>query len=331
MKRTVDTDLAALLDAYLEDRRVHQYSEFTLRVQRIHLSFFVKWAAERGITEPAEVTRTTLEQYQRHVFHYRKKNGEPLGFTSQKNRIAPLRTWFRWMARHYHILHNPASELELPRASFRLPRAVMTAEEAERVLEQPSVHDPLGLRDRAILETFYSTGMRRSELAALKLYDVDTERATATIRQGKGKKDRIIPLGDRAALWIRKYVRESRPHLVHGDDHRTVFLSNAGDALAADYLTEMVAGYVTAAQIGKHGACHMFRHTMATLMLEGGADTRYIQAMLGHVDLKTTQIYTHVAIRHLQEIHRATHPAKLDQQKRELRELLEAEDDEEAV
>ena len=109
-------------------------------------------------------------------------------------------------------------------------------------------------------------------------------------------------------------------------DDRIVFVSNAGETLSLDYLTEMVRGYVDAAEIGKRGACHLFRHTMATLMLEGGADIRFIQAMLGHADLKTTQIYTHVAIRQLQEIHRATHPAKLERDKREIEEKLEAEE-----
>ena len=212
------------------------------------------------------------------------------------------------MAREHYILHNPASELELPRTGYRLPRAVLTAEEAELILAQPNLTEPIGLRDRAILETFYSTGMRRSELAHLKLCDVDTERATTTIRQGKGKKDRHIPLGDRAALWVRKYLADARPRFRPAD--QTVFLSNAGEPLAVDYLTELVREYVNQANIGKRGACHMFRHTMATLMLEGGADTRHIQVMLGHADLKTTQLYTHLAIRQLQEIHRACHPAK---------------------
>jgi integrase/recombinase XerD len=306
MKKVVRTDTAldAMLTKYCAHLEVRNYSTFTIRVQRIHLSYFNTWAAERGIAEPVEVTRVSLEQYRHHVFHCVKKNGEPLGFTSQKNRLAPLRTWFRWMAREHYILHNPASELELPRIGFRLPRAVLTAEEAESILSQPNIGDPIGLRDRAILETFYSTGMRRSELAHLKLCDVDTERATATIRQGKGKKDRHIPLGDRAALWIKKYLSEARPR----STDQTVFLSNAGEELAVDYLTELVREYVNQANIGKRGACHMFRHTMATLMLEGGADTRHIQVMLGHADLKTTQIYTHLAIRQLQEIHRATHP-----------------------
>jgi integrase/recombinase XerD len=290
------------------------YSEYTVKNRRVHIGFFLDWCGERGISEPVEVTRTVLESYQRHVFHYRKKNGEPLSFTGQHDRLVPLRVWFKWMARHHHILHNPASELELPRLGMRLPKAVLTASEAEQVMQQTNIHDPLGLRDRAILETLYSTGMRRLELVRLTLWDLDLERATVAIRQGKGKKDRIIPLGDRTALWVRKYLEDARPQLASEPDDKVVFLSNAGEPLSLDYLTEMVRGYVDAADVGKRGACHLFRHTMATLMLEGGADIRFIQAMLGHADLKTTQIYTHVAIRQLQEIQPSwsgtTHPRR---------------------
>ncbi len=326
------TPLAALLDKHLEDLRVRNYSEYTVKNRRVHIGFFLDWCNDRGLTEPVEVTRTVLESYQRHVFNYRKKNGEPLSFTGQHAHLVPLRVWFKWMARRHHILHNPASELELPRLGMRLPKAVLTAAEAEQVIAQTDVAvkqgDALGLRDRAILETLYSTGMRRLELVNLKLWDLDLERATATIRQGKGKKDRIIPLGDRAAAWVRKYLDQSRSQLVSEPDDKIVFLSNAGEPFSLDYLTEMVRGYVEAADLGKHGACHLFRHTMATLMLEGGADIRFIQAMLGHADLKTTQIYTHVAIRQLQEIHRATHPAKLEKDRQELLKTLEADDNE---
>jgi len=329
-----ETPLALLLEKHLEDLRLKNYSEYTIKGRRVHIQFFLAWAQQRGITDPVEVTRTILERYQRHVFDYRKSNGEPLGFHGQHDRIVPLRVWFRWMARHHHILHNPASEIELPRTPQRLPKAVLTASEAEQVLAQPDIADTLGLRDRAILETFYSTGMRRLELASLKLWDLDLERATATIRLGKGKKDRFIPLGDRAAAWIARYLAESRPRLAHEPDDKTVFLSNAGEPFSLDHLSDLVRGYVDAADIGKRGACHLFRHTMATLMLEGGADIRFIQAMLGHADLKTTQIYTHVAIRQLQEIHRATHPAqrkeKRDHERRALLDALSKEDDEPA-
>jgi integrase/recombinase XerD len=302
--------LAAMMEKHLLDLRVKNYSEYTIKNRRGHIVFFVGWCHDRGLTEPVEVTRPILEHYQRYLFHYRQKNGKPLTFRSQLARLVPIRMWFRWMARQRHILHNPASELELPRIEHRLPKTILTVAEMEQVLSQPNIHDSLGLRDRALMETLYSTGMRRLEVASLKLYDLDTERGTVTIRQGKGKRDRVIPIGDRAATWIEKYVSESRPQLVVEPDDHTVFLSNAGEPFCLDHLSDLVRTHVDGANIGKRGACHMFRHVCATLMHDNGADIRYIQQMLGHADLKTTQIYTQVSIRQLKSIHTATHPAK---------------------
>ena len=174
-----ESPLAALMEKHLDALRIQNYSEYTIKGRRVHIRFFLDWCQERGITEPVDVTRTVLESYQRHVFHYRKKNGEPLGFRGQHDRLVPLRVWFRWMARQHHILHNPASELELPRTGFRLPKAVLTANEAEQIIQMSNVHTPLGLRDRAILETLYTTGMRRIELISLKLWDHSVAEAGA--------------------------------------------------------------------------------------------------------------------------------------------------------
>src|SRR5208337_4854803 len=208
---------------------VQNYSEKTVRNRQVHIGFFLQWCKERGLSEPVEVTRPVLERYQRHLFHYRKKNGEPLSFRSQHSCLVPLRVWFRWMTRQNHILHNPASELELPRLGRRLPRHVLTIHEAEQVLQQPDIRDPIGLRDRAILEVFYSTGMRRTEAIHLKLFDLDLERGTIMIRQGKGKKDRFVPIGERAIAWVQKYIREARPQLAFEPDDLTVFLTAEGE------------------------------------------------------------------------------------------------------
>lgn len=302
---------AAMADAYLEALRVRNYSEATIASREHHLREFIHWAEERGLTRPTEVTKPTLERYQRWLYHYRKKNGQPLSFRSQHGCLVPVRALFKWLCRQNLLLANPAADLDLPRAEKRLPRHVLTAGEAERVLAMPDVSSPLGQRDRAILETLYSTGMRRMELLGLKLYDLDAERGTVFIRQGKGKKDRMIPMGDRAFSWVRRYLEEGRPQLVLSPDDGTVFLTNVGLVFEANRLTQMVRDYVDAAQVGKTGSCHMFRHTCATLMLEGGADIRFIQQMLGHAKLETTQIYTQVSIRQLKEVHTRTHPARL--------------------
>ena len=151
--------------------------------------------------------------------------------------------------------------------------------------------------------------MRRFELINLKLYDIDAERGTIMIRQGKGKKDRMVPVGERALAWVEKYLTDVRPSLVVEPDEGTVFLTNQYEPFTKNRLTQLVRNYVDAADIGKKGACHLFRHTMATLMLENGADIRFIQQMLGHARLDTTQIYTQVSIRKLKEIHSVTHPS----------------------
>ena len=215
------------------------------------------------------------------------------------------------MTRQNHILHNPASELELPRLGRALPKNLFSAAEVEQIMQLCDLGDPIGLRDRAILEVLYSSGLRRLELIQIKLYDLSLDRGLILVRQGKGKKDRYVPISERAIAWLEKYVREGRPQLAIEPDDMTVFLTAQGEPFSRDHLSYAVKERVDAAKLGKTGSCHLFRHTMATLMHEGGADIRYIQQMLGHEDIKTTQIYTQVAIRALQQIHAATHPAAM--------------------
>lgn len=244
----------------------------------------------------------------------------------QAQRMVPIRAWFKWLARENHILSNPASDLELPRPERRLPAVVLTAEEAEVVMAVPDVSEALGLRDRAMLEALYATAIRRGELIALRLFDVDYPRSALIVRQGKGNKDRVVPLGERAKAWLAAYRDRSRPGLVAGRDPGTLFLSRDGRPLEPKRLSEKVRGYAEAAGIGKPGSCHLLRHTAATLMLEGGADIRFIQALLGHESLETTQIYTRVSVTKLAEIHAATHPgARLVHDRAMLEAALDAE------
>ena len=306
-----ETLLESLMLDHLRTLAVQNYSIHTVRNRQVHIGFFLQWCKERGLTEPVEITRPVLERYQRHLFHYRKKNGEPLSFRSQHSALIPLRGWFRWMTRQNHILHNPASELELPRLGRALPRNIFSAGEVERIMQLCEIEEPRGLRDRAILEVLYSSGLRRMEMVEIKLYDLSLDRGLLLVRQGKGKKDRYTPIGERAKAWLEKYIREGRPQLAVEPDDMSVFLTSFGEPFSRDHLTAMVKERIDAAKLGKTGSCHLFRHTMATLMHEGGADIRHIQAMLGHADIKTTQIYTQVALRTLQQVHAATHPGAM--------------------
>jgi integrase/recombinase XerD len=249
-----------------------------------------------------------LESYQRYLYHYRKPNGDPLSFRSQSQRLLPERAFFRWAARSNHVLYNPASEIELPKVERRLTKPALTAAETEQVLATCDVADPLGLRDRAMLEVLYSTGIRRSELANLAIFDLDVERSTLLVRQGKGRKDRMVPIGERAVTWVMAYLTNVRPSLATQLSGTSLFLTVDGTSFCPDRLSQIARGYVDSSGVPKSGACHLFRHTCATLMLEGGADIRYIQAMLGHAELSTTQIYAQVSIMALQAVHAATHP-----------------------
>ncbi len=298
---------------FLEALRVKNYSERTVENRESYLSFFIAWCEARSIARPQEVTKPILERYQRHLFHLRKADGKPLSFRAQFARLVPVRAYFKWLTRQNVLLWNPASELELPRLERRLPKHVLTASEAELVLSQPDTSEPMGIRDRAILEVLYSTGIRRMEVVHLSVYDLDAERGTLMVRQGKGKKDRMVPIGEQAIAWLERYLSDVRSSVVVPPDDGVLFLTAGGEELSPNRLTQLVRDYVNAAGTGKKGACHLFRHTMATLMLEGGADIRYIQEMLGHVELSTTQIYTQVGIRKLQAVHAPTHPtAKLE-------------------
>jgi integrase/recombinase XerD len=313
-----------MAEKYLEWMAIKNYSERTIRNGRVHLGYFFAWCEERGLTKPAEITKPIIERYQRYLFHYQKKwDGKPLPAHSQRTRLTPIRTYFKWLAKNNHILYNPASDIEMPRTEFRLPPPVLTASEAEHIINLPDIKTPIGIRDRAILETFYSTGIRRLELINLSIYDLNPERGTLMIRQGKGKKDRMVPIGERAIQWAQKYLYEVRPSLVVFPDHGTLFLTTLGEYFGEHRLSELVGNYIKRSDCGKKGSCHLFRHTMATLMLENGADLRTIQEILGHANLATTQIYTRVSIQRLKEVHTLTHPANASKAEAVRKELEE--------
>ena len=302
--------LTRYLEQHFEWMLITGYSKDTIRARRQALRRFIAWADERGISDPKAITRPMLERYQRHLFYYRKIDGKPLSLGMQEQYLAPLKTWFKWLVREHHIPANPASDLILPKQPKNLPRALLTIQEVEAILAEAEPNTPQGLRDRVMLETLYATGLRRMELPGVAIYDIDLNKGLLWVRHGKGKRQRVVPIGDRAAAWLNKYLIESRPELITFDTE-ALFLTDYGEPVKPDYVAGKMKRYMQFAGINKPGSAHLLRHACATHMLEGGADIRYIQEMLGHANLETTEIYTHVSIDKLVEIHRASHPSRL--------------------
>lgn len=296
---------------YLAHLEAGGYSPRTLEGYQERLLPFVTWCEQRGVMTAPQVSLVVLEGYQRYLRSYRKADGKPLAQSGQLNRLSAIKMLLRWLLKRHQLLYSPAEQMTLPKAEKRLPAQVLSEEEMEAVLAAQDDETPLGLRNRAVLEMLWSTGLRRMELANLLLADIDAGRGVLVVRQGKGRKDRVVPVGYRALAWVQRYLNAVRPQLTQRHDSGHLFVTVKGAGLKRATLTEIAGRAIRVdAQLNKAGACHLFRHAMATQMLENGADTRHIQAILGHEKLETTQVYTRVAIGHLKAVHERTHPAE---------------------
>jgi integrase/recombinase XerD len=289
--------------------RVHNYASTTIENRNRYLGYFMTFAEKEGASAPEEVGAELVARYQRELHCYRKANGWPLSVATQVQRLVPVRQFFTWLRREHRIELDPTTDLLMPRPNRQLPDATLSALEMARLMAAPDVARPLGLRDRAVLEVFYSSALRRSEVIALRVPDLDFERGTLFIRRGKGAKDRFVPIGERAMFWVRLYLGIIRPQFSAKTPSDVLFVSSIGTPICADWLCRKVHTYLSRAGISKRGSCHLLRHSVATLMLEGGADIRYVAEMLGHARLETTQRYTRVSIDRLRSVHARCHPA----------------------
>jgi integrase/recombinase XerD len=300
--------LRATLAEHLQWLQVKNFSVTTLSTRAPTLLRFCRWCEERGLNKPDEVTREILERYQRHLFHFRKPSGKALSAWTQTQNLIAVRQYFKWLCKKRLLGANPASELELPRLGSRLPTECLSIRQVQAVLAVPDVSTLIGLRDRTMMELMWACGLRRAEVVSLKVFDVRDELQVVVVKQGKGNKDRVVPIAAAALSWVHRYCEEVRSRLVMPPDEGVLFLSSEGAPLAADFLTVLVRDCLDAAQVKVRGSCHLLRHACATHMLEGGADVRYVQELLGHASLSTTQIYTRVTINALKAVYEAAHP-----------------------
>ncbi|OTA40541.1 MAG: site-specific tyrosine recombinase XerD [Symbiobacterium thermophilum] len=250
--------------------------------------------------DPDAVSRTTIINY----LMFLQKQGKATATIAR--RLAALKAFYQFLVREKRIKTDPTANLESPKLEKRLPR-VLTVGEVERLLAQPDPSHPAGLRDRAMLELLYATGIRVSELVSLNLADVNLE--TGYIRCiGKGSKERIVPLGSLAIHWVQEYLQSGRPKLVKDRQEPALFVNHHGHRLTRQGFWKIVKKYAHDARIDKEITPHTLRHSFATHLLENGADLRSVQEMLGHADISTTQIYTHVTKGRLKEVYARTHP-----------------------
>jgi integrase/recombinase XerD len=294
----------------------HNWSPGTVDRRRHVLRVFIAWLADRGIDQVTGITPEILETYRRYLYHYRRQpSGKPLMFRTQASYLSTIRHWCGWLAGQHWLAHHPAEHLRLPKEERRLPASYLTISEAEALISAVDTSTAEGLRDLSILETFYSSAMRRCELMRLRLDDLDRARRLLTIRQGKNRKDRLVPIGRRALDRLEHYLEVVHPEWAErcsAEDAGLIYLTRCGRGLRNYELTQLVKSYLRKAGIHKPGSCHLLRHTAATLMLENGADLRSLQTLLGHENLNTTMVYTHVTLTGLREVHDRTHPARLD-------------------
>jgi integrase/recombinase XerD len=263
----------------------------------------------------SELRGEDLRRYQGELFAQRKLDGKPLAAASIALRLAAVKAFFRFLLRRNYILFDPTGTIELPQIEKRLPRVILTEAEARRIVTAPRGREPLSLRDRAILEVLYATGMRASELVCLRPEDVDTEERVLRIVVGKGGKGRNVPCTRAAASALEGYNALARPALLvarrypRGSDvGNRLFVRPGGAALTRRDASWIVSSWASKARVKKHVTCHTFRHSVATHLLRARADIRHIQALLGHKSLSTTERYTHVEISDLKRVVERAHP-----------------------
>ena len=274
-------------------------SSHTLDAYRSDLSDMLSWLQSRGCAG-FEVADSDLQAYLADCF---QRN---LAASTVRRRLSALRRFYRWLQREGYLQHDPSCRLKFPRAPRSLPKG-LSETDVEQLLAAPDTTTPLGLRDKAMLELLYATGLRVSELIGLESGQVNLMQGVLRV-VGKGNKERLVPLGEEAVEWIERYLQDSRPQLARGRSESHLFLSSRGAGMVRQTFWHAIRRHAVNAGITVAISPHTLRHAFATHLLDHGADLRAVQMLLGHSDLSTTQIYTHVARQRLKALHLAHHP-----------------------
>jgi len=282
----------------------------TIRGKKAGLKKFFVWCLDKEVYFIDQIDLDLMDNYMEYLNGYRKSlDNKPISQAQKRNLLTFVKTFIEKLHAKGLLEANQLQYIELPKRGRALPKAIFTIEEIELILAQPLLFGIKGLRDRVILETYFATGIRRSELRMLDIEDIDLTEFLLRVNHGKGHKERIVPISQRACEWIAFYLSKIRPMISFITSGSALFLSNQGKRIHPNRLSDMASQYVRLAGIKRAGACNIFRHATATTMLDNGAELRHIQEMLGHADISTTQIYTHVSRSKLSSVYQKTHPS----------------------
>lgn len=299
-----------LLSAYDEELKCRRCSAATRTQAAQRLPFLFHFLRRRGVSDPRQVSPADLAAYARSLARHKTPRGQVLSLWSQSTYLTAVRVFFAFLERRGFILSNPAAGKHLPMPkAWRRPRPVLSEAQARRLVSAPFPASPLGQRDRAILELLYGTGIRRTECVMVDITDLDLSQGMLLVRNGKGRKDRVVPIPARAARALEVYLRQARPEMVRAPGLTALFIDHRGRRrLATQGVALLVRKHGKAARIESAVSPHALRHACATHILQGGADVRHVQQLLGHRELGTTALYTRVAIKDLREVFAKAHP-----------------------
>jgi len=290
-----------LLDQFLHYLVVEKgLSRNTIEAYSHGLTRFFDHLKENRTQDVRDVTKFDVQGF---LLALRKKN---LSARSVARDLAAIRSFFRFLSQEGILDTNPVEDIESPKTARTLPE-ILSLKEIEQILEQPDLHTPLGIRDRAMMEMLYATGMRVSELTHLPTHQVNLEGGYVLL-YGKGSKERIVPLGSEAMKWVARYLEAARGVLSKGKESPSLFINRSGKGMSRQRFWKNLKDYARKAGLHKRITPHLLRHSFASHLLERGADLRSVQMMLGHVDISTTQIYTHVTGEKLKKVHKQYHP-----------------------
>jgi len=305
--RSLVRSFERLHQVFLDDIKARWYSKHLHKQARNILIRFLTHLREKRVRDIRAVNEAHVFAWARQLAQQKTAKGEPYSVATQRTYLVLIRRFFRYLLRAGVILEDPTLELVLPRWK-KLPRAVLNEGQARRLVAAPSSWTPLGKRDRAILETLYGCALRVSECERLDLTDLDLAKGEILVRNGKGRKDRVVPVVGRAVAALELHLTEARPELVRDPRERALFLTRHGRRLGIQVIQNLVRNHARAAGIEIRVSPHTLRHGCATHLLQGGADIRHVQKLLGHASVETTAIYTNVAPTDLARVMAKTHP-----------------------